>query len=82
MMVQNLLLSQVMRKNLLKLVHVREFSAEAAFEDPCRSFTLPNVICRYQMTWTCAPGIHPFTILHGLCCGFYDKLCCIALAGG
>lgn len=37
----------VMRKNLLKLVHVREFSAEAAFEDPCRSFTLPNVICSY-----------------------------------
>eukprot|EP00897_Mesotaenium_endlicherianum_P006205 jgi/Mesen1/5612/ME000282S04761 len=35
----------VMRKQLLKLVHVREFSAEATFRDPCLSFTLPNVIC-------------------------------------
>jgi len=37
----------IMRKNLLKLVHVREFSAEAEFKDPCLSFTLPNVICSY-----------------------------------
>lgn len=36
-----------MRKNLLRLVHVREFSPEAAFRDPCLSFTLPNVICSY-----------------------------------
>lgn len=61
-MVQNLLPLQVMRKNLLKLVHVREFSAEAAFEDPCRSFTLPNVICRYRMSLTCAHEIHPFKV--------------------
>lgn len=37
----------VMRKNLLKLVHVKEFSPEAEFHDPCLSFTLPNVICSY-----------------------------------
>lgn len=37
----------VMRKALLKLVHVREFAPEAEFRDPCMSFTLPNVICSY-----------------------------------
>ncbi|KAJ7294671.1 hypothetical protein O6H91_Y241800 [Diphasiastrum complanatum] len=38
---------QVLRKNLLRLVHVREFSEESQFRDPCLSFTLPNVICSY-----------------------------------
>lgn len=38
---------QLMRRNLLRLVHVREFSTEAVFRDPCLSFTLPNVICTY-----------------------------------
>ncbi|XP_034688144.1 DNA polymerase epsilon catalytic subunit A-like [Vitis riparia] len=37
----------VMRKNLLKYVHVREFAPEAEFCDPCQSFILPNVICSY-----------------------------------
>lgn len=37
----------VMRKNLLKLVHVKEFSPEAEFQDPCLSFILPHVICSY-----------------------------------
>ncbi|XP_077235840.1 DNA polymerase epsilon catalytic subunit A-like [Tasmannia lanceolata] len=37
----------VMRKNLLKLVRVREFASEAEFRDPCLSFTLPSVICSY-----------------------------------
>nr|CAD1820134.1 unnamed protein product [Ananas comosus var. bracteatus] len=36
-----------MRKNLLKLVRVKEFAPEAQFRDPCPSFTLPNVICSY-----------------------------------
>ncbi|MQL76845.1 hypothetical protein Taro_009220 [Colocasia esculenta] len=36
-----------MRKNLLKLVRVKEFAPEAQFHDPCPSFTLPNVICSY-----------------------------------
>ncbi|KAK3158029.1 hypothetical protein QOZ80_2AG0131930 [Eleusine coracana subsp. coracana] len=36
-----------MRKNLLKLVRVKEFAPEAQFQDPCASFTLPNVICSY-----------------------------------
>ncbi|GBG71097.1 hypothetical protein CBR_g8396 [Chara braunii] len=38
---------RIMRKNLLKLVHVREFAEEAEFKNPCVSFTLPNVICSY-----------------------------------
>ncbi|KAG9455053.1 hypothetical protein H6P81_007957 [Aristolochia fimbriata] len=37
----------IMKKNLLKLVRVREFAPEAEFRDPCTSFTLPNVICSY-----------------------------------
>ncbi|CAN6479372.1 unnamed protein product [Victoria cruziana] len=37
----------VMRKNLLRLIRVREFAPEAHFCDPCLSFTLPNVICSY-----------------------------------
>ena len=41
------LIVQVMRKNLLKYVRVREFAPEAEFCDPCPSFILPNVICRY-----------------------------------
>jgi hypothetical protein len=50
MIISALLYLQIMRKNLLKLVHVREFSAEAEFKDPCLSFTLPNVICRYAFS--------------------------------
>lgn len=38
---------QRMRKNLLRLIHVKEFAPEAQFHDPCPSFILPNVICRY-----------------------------------
>ncbi|KAM1255671.1 hypothetical protein ACFX1Q_029918 [Malus domestica] len=37
----------VMRKNLLKIVRVREFAPEAEFHDPGPTFTLPNVICSY-----------------------------------
>ncbi|KAM0016354.1 putative DNA-directed DNA polymerase [Helianthus debilis subsp. tardiflorus] len=37
---------QVMKKNLLKLVHVREFASEAQFQKCSIFFTLPNVICR------------------------------------
>ncbi|XP_048444807.1 DNA polymerase epsilon catalytic subunit A isoform X2 [Pyrus x bretschneideri] len=37
----------VMRKNLLKIVRVREFAPEAEFRDPGATFTLPNVICSY-----------------------------------
>ncbi|KAM0031519.1 putative DNA-directed DNA polymerase [Helianthus debilis subsp. tardiflorus] len=38
---------QVMKKNLLKLVHVREFASEAQFQKCSIFFTLPNVICSY-----------------------------------
>lgn len=36
-----------LRKNLLKLVRIKEFAPEAQFHDPCQSFILPNVICSY-----------------------------------
>lgn len=31
------------RRDLLKLIGVREFSLEAAFKDPCQSLILPEV---------------------------------------
>ncbi|XP_061359270.1 DNA polymerase epsilon catalytic subunit A-like [Gastrolobium bilobum] len=37
----------VMRKILLKYVHVREFAPEAEFRNRCHSIILPNVICSY-----------------------------------
>ncbi|KNA12254.1 hypothetical protein SOVF_127620 [Spinacia oleracea] len=37
----------VMRRNLLRLVHVREFAPEAEFSPPPPSFVLPNIICSY-----------------------------------
>eukprot|EP01133_Synstelium_polycarpum_P000195 gene195-234_t len=36
-----------LRKNLMRMVDVREFSEEAKFVDPCLSFVLPDVICPY-----------------------------------
>ena len=36
---------QVLRRNLLDLVGVREFSTEAAFKNPCESIVVPMVIC-------------------------------------
>ncbi|KNC76375.1 hypothetical protein SARC_11125, partial [Sphaeroforma arctica JP610] len=37
------------RKNLLRLLHVGEFSKAAQFEDPCLTFVLPEVICNFCM---------------------------------
>ncbi|XP_009629449.1 DNA polymerase epsilon catalytic subunit A [Nicotiana tomentosiformis] len=37
----------IMRRNLLKLVRVREFAPEAEFHGLSVSYTLPNVICSY-----------------------------------
>ncbi|OIT28308.1 PREDICTED: DNA polymerase epsilon catalytic subunit A-like [Nicotiana attenuata] len=37
----------IMRRNLLKLVRVREFAPEAEFHSLSVSYTLPNVICSY-----------------------------------
>lgn len=34
-----------LNRDLLRLVDVGEFSEEAQFRDPCRSFVLPEVIC-------------------------------------
>ncbi|XP_031567678.1 DNA polymerase epsilon catalytic subunit A-like [Actinia tenebrosa] len=36
-----------LRRDLLKLIGVGEFSEEAAFKDPCLSFVLPEVICQF-----------------------------------
>ncbi|KAI3461306.1 hypothetical protein Pfo_017969 [Paulownia fortunei] len=37
----------VMRRNLLKLIRIREFAPEAEFHNLFMSLTLPNVICSY-----------------------------------
>ena len=37
---------QVLKRNLLDLLGVREFSAIAAFKNPCESVIVPSVICR------------------------------------
>ncbi|KAL9143406.1 hypothetical protein ABFS82_14G234200 [Erythranthe guttata] len=37
----------VMRRNLLKLVRIREFAPEAEFHNLHMSLTLPNVVCSY-----------------------------------
>lgn len=36
-----------LRKNLLKIIRVREFCEDAQFKDPCLSFVLNEVICEY-----------------------------------
>eukprot|EP01111_Echinosteliopsis_oligospora_P019288 TRINITY_DN9263_c0_g1_i1.p1 TRINITY_DN9263_c0_g1~~TRINITY_DN9263_c0_g1_i1.p1 ORF type:complete len:245 (+),score=36.77 TRINITY_DN9263_c0_g1_i1:68-736(+) len=36
-----------LKKNLLRLINVREFSEEAAFKDPCLSYILPDVTCEF-----------------------------------
>ncbi|XP_059098833.1 DNA polymerase epsilon catalytic subunit A-like [Tigriopus californicus] len=36
-----------LRKNLLRLIGVGEFSDEADWQDPCISFILPEVICKH-----------------------------------
>lgn len=36
----------LLRRRLLRLVGVDEFSAEAVFVDPCMSFRLHDIICR------------------------------------
>ncbi|EGG20436.1 putative DNA polymerase epsilon subunit A [Cavenderia fasciculata] len=36
---------QRLRKNLMKMINIREFSDEAKFNDPCLSFVMPDVIC-------------------------------------
>jgi len=38
---------RVLKRNLLELIHVREFSDEAKFKNPCTSFKLGQVICEY-----------------------------------
>lgn len=50
------------RRDLLKLIGVREFSSEATFQDPCQSFLLPEVCGHttdsyidYSNTYTCIP---------------------------
>eukprot|EP00794_Sanderia_malayensis_P002850 gene2850-3296_t len=36
-----------LRRDLLRLISVGEFSEEASFKDPCLSFIVPEVICEY-----------------------------------
>ncbi|KAG1663133.1 hypothetical protein FOA52_000655 [Chlamydomonas sp. UWO 241] len=37
----------VLRRQLLKLLHVREFGPQAEFREMCHGFTLPDVICSF-----------------------------------
>jgi len=37
----------VVRRTLLRLLRVQEFAPEATFKNPCKSFTLPDVICAH-----------------------------------
>eukprot|EP00742_Colponemidia_sp_Colp-10_P004977 GILJ01005318.1.p1 GENE.GILJ01005318.1~~GILJ01005318.1.p1 ORF type:complete len:1434 (+),score=252.77 GILJ01005318.1:629-4303(+) len=39
----------LLKKNVLRLISVREFAPEAQFANPCRSFILPDVICSHCM---------------------------------
>ena len=38
---------QKLRRSLLSVLGVREFSTKGQWSDPCRSFTLPDVICTF-----------------------------------
>ena len=38
---------QLLKRNLLKIIGVREFDASAIFHDPCRSYVLKDIICSY-----------------------------------
>ena len=42
---------RVMQRNALKLLHVREFSPEARFVEPCLSFVLRGAVCEYCNDW-------------------------------
>ncbi len=44
---ENAIEVQIMKRNLLDLINVREFSAEAEFRNPCEPFKLPLVICTF-----------------------------------
>lgn len=37
----------LLKRNLLRMLAIPEFDVTAAWEDPCRSFTLPDVICSH-----------------------------------
>jgi len=39
--------AQVLRKNALRLIDVKEFAAEANFQNPCMSFKLADVFCNF-----------------------------------
>lgn len=38
---------RVLRRDLLKMIGVKEFSNEANFKNPCERYVLPQVICEY-----------------------------------
>ena len=39
-----------LRRNLLKMLDVREFATEAQFVNPCRTYVLPDVMCGFVST--------------------------------
>ena len=57
----------VLRRQLLKLLHVREFGPQADFREVCLGFTLPDVICRWASSWR----IRGFCAWEFLCLGAF-----------
>lgn len=65
-----------LRENLLRLIDVRSFSADAQFKNPCLTYVLPDVICSFcnqcrdldlcrdpdliDHVWKCAACEHPY----------------------
>jgi DNA polymerase epsilon subunit 1 len=45
-----------MKRDLLKLIGMGEFSEESQFRDPCLSYVLPEVICSQKITFTIFEG--------------------------
>jgi hypothetical protein len=46
----------VLRRQLLRLLHVREFSAQADFQEMCLALTLPDVICTWVLVCCLLPA--------------------------
>jgi DNA polymerase epsilon subunit 1 len=67
-----------LKRNLLKMVNVREFATEAEFRDPCVSYTLPDVICSYcnnarDLDFLRDPNLLKHIWKCGICSHSYNK---------
>eukprot|EP00658_Telonema_sp_P-2_P049956 TRINITY_DN38024_c0_g1_i1.p1 TRINITY_DN38024_c0_g1~~TRINITY_DN38024_c0_g1_i1.p1 ORF type:complete len:212 (-),score=36.36 TRINITY_DN38024_c0_g1_i1:157-792(-) len=39
--------TMLLRRSIMKMLHVREFSSDASFTNPCISFSLPTTVCTF-----------------------------------